>query len=80
MSIEQILRGMFPSWHFSRTFYEDHNVGELGWKVMISKQPEQFQDKALASTHERNGLAEHTSWLRRAVALAFHRILKRTIR
>ena len=42
--IERLLRGMFPDWRFRRTFYEDHNLGELGWKVMISRDPEDCGD------------------------------------
>jgi hypothetical protein len=43
-AIERLLRKMFPQWHYHRTFYEDHNLGELGWKVMISRDPEDFDD------------------------------------
>jgi hypothetical protein len=44
IAIEKLLRKMFPGWHYRRTFYEDHNLGELGWKVMISRDPEDFED------------------------------------
>jgi hypothetical protein len=44
-AIERLLRKMFPGWRYRRTFYEDHNVGELGWKVMISRDPEDFNDR-----------------------------------
>ena len=44
-SIEKLLRKMFPDWRYRRTFYEDHNVGELGWKVMISREPEDYNDE-----------------------------------
>jgi hypothetical protein len=43
-AIERLLRGMFPGWQYRRTFYEDHNLGELGWKVMISRDPEKYDD------------------------------------
>jgi hypothetical protein len=43
-AIEQLLRQMFPGWRYHRTYYEDHNVGELGWKVTISRDPEDFND------------------------------------
>jgi hypothetical protein len=42
--IERVVIRMFPRWRHQRTFYEDHNVGELGWKVMISRHPEDFDD------------------------------------
>jgi hypothetical protein len=42
--IEGLLRGMFPGWRFRRTYYEDHNGGEIGWKVVISRDPEDFHD------------------------------------
>jgi hypothetical protein len=45
--IEAILRKMFPGWRYYRTFYEDKNLGELGWKVMISREPEDFNDPVL---------------------------------
>ena len=44
MAIEKLLREMFPGWRYRRTFYEDHNLRELGWKVMISRDPENFDD------------------------------------
>jgi hypothetical protein len=43
-AIERLLRNMFPNWRYRRTFYEDQNLGELGWKVMISRDPEDFDD------------------------------------
>src|SRR6516165_1942128 len=42
--IERSLRKMFPEWNYRRTFHEDHNLGELGWKVMISRDPEDCGD------------------------------------
>jgi hypothetical protein len=47
--IESVLTRMLPRWHHRRTFYEDHNVGELGWKVMISHYPEDFSDEGWKS-------------------------------
>ena len=44
-AIEQLLRRMFPGWRYWRTFYEDHNLRELGWKVMISRDPDDFNDR-----------------------------------
>jgi hypothetical protein len=43
-AIERLLRKMFPGWCYRRTFYEDQNGGEIGWKVMISRDPEHFDD------------------------------------
>ena len=42
--IERLLCGMFPQWCFRRTYYEDHNLRELGWKVIISRDPEDCGD------------------------------------
>jgi len=42
--IAALLRRMFAGWRYRRTFYEDHNLGEIGWKVMISRDPEHFDD------------------------------------
>jgi hypothetical protein len=44
VAIERLLRKMFPGWRHGRTFYEDHNQGELGWKVLLSRDPEDFND------------------------------------
>jgi hypothetical protein len=44
VAIARLLGKMFPTWSYRRTFYEDHNAGELGWKVMISRDPEDFTD------------------------------------
>ncbi len=43
-AIQRLLRKMFPGWRYSRTFYEAHNRGELGWKVLVSRNPEDFGD------------------------------------
>ena len=43
-AIEALLRRMFVGWRYGHTFYEDQNLGELGWKVMISREPEHFDD------------------------------------
>jgi hypothetical protein len=43
-AIEALPRKMFPNWCYRRTFYEDHNLRELGWKVIISRDPEDFTD------------------------------------
>ncbi len=43
-AIQRLLRRMFPEWHYGRTFYEDDNLGELGWKVIISREPETYND------------------------------------
>lgn len=42
--IENLLRTLLPDWRHARTFYEDHNSRELGWKVMISRSPEIYDD------------------------------------
>ena len=43
-AIKGLLRRMFPKWRYCRKFYEDRNLGELGWKVMISRDPEDYDD------------------------------------
>src|SRR5262249_59786455 len=43
-AIERMLPGMFPDWKHYRTYYEDHNVREIGWKVVISRDPEDYDD------------------------------------
>jgi hypothetical protein len=43
-AIENLLRSMFPDWQYRRNFFEDQNLGEIGWKVMISRDPEDFND------------------------------------
>ena len=42
--IAGLLVRLFPDWQFRRTFYEDQNGGEIGWKIMISRDPEDFDD------------------------------------
>ena len=44
VAIEALLRQMFPDWRYRRTFYEDHNLGEIGWKVVISRHRGDFND------------------------------------
>src|SRR3954453_12260897 len=43
-AIERLLRGLFPGRKHHRTYYEDHNLRELGWKVVISRDPEDSGD------------------------------------
>jgi hypothetical protein len=43
-AIDGLLRQMFPTWRHGRTYYEDHNLGEIGWKVVLSRDPENFND------------------------------------
>ena len=76
-SIEHMLRAMLPDWHFSRTFYEDLSVGELGWKVMISRKPEQSQDTALGNAHQCDESATCSNWLTRAIATVLRIFTKR---
>jgi hypothetical protein len=44
VAIEKLLRKQLREWRNSRVFYESNNVGEIGWKVIISRDPEQFSD------------------------------------
>jgi len=43
-AITALLRKMFAGWCYRHTFYEDQNLGEIGWKVMISRGPEDVDD------------------------------------
>jgi hypothetical protein len=43
-AIERLLGELFPAWRHRRAFYEDHNRGEIGWKVIISRDAEDFDD------------------------------------
>ena len=42
--IERLLRGMFQDWQYGRTYYEDQNLREIGWKVIISRDAEDCDD------------------------------------
>ena len=46
-AIQAIVSRFLPEWTYSRIFYEDLNVSELGWKVIISRSPEDFGDSVL---------------------------------
>jgi hypothetical protein len=49
IGIERLLSRVFPKWRHRRIFFEDQNVGELGWKVMISRFPEDLDDSTWKS-------------------------------
>ncbi len=42
--IAALLRRVFSEWRHRRVYYEDHNLREIGWKVMISRDPEDYAD------------------------------------
>jgi hypothetical protein len=44
-TIADLLRKMFPSWRYSRMYYKDGSTREPGWKVIISRDPEDFGDR-----------------------------------
>jgi hypothetical protein len=44
VAITGILRKMFPDWRYHRTYYKDHSSREAGWKVVISRDPEEVND------------------------------------
>jgi hypothetical protein len=44
-TIETLLRKRFPSWRYSRRYYKDAGTREPGWKVIISRDPEDYTDK-----------------------------------
>jgi hypothetical protein len=43
-AIEELLRNMFPDWSYWCTYYEEQLIRELGWKVIISREPQDFTD------------------------------------
>ena len=45
--IEELLCRLFPNWKYHRRFYEDVNMREIGWKVIISRDAETFGDDML---------------------------------
>ena len=49
--IHALLLELLPNWHFRRQFYEDQNLGEIGWKIIISREPENFDDEWSRVTH-----------------------------
>jgi hypothetical protein len=71
-SIQQVLRRMLPDWRFARTFYEDQNIGEIGWQVIISKQPEQFEDQAMAGNNQSDDY-KRNNWIARLIDFVFRR-------
>jgi len=44
-AIERLLREKFSSWRHSRMYYKDASTREPGWKVIISRDPEDYGDK-----------------------------------
>lgn len=42
--IAALLRRMFPEWQHRRTYYEDQNLREIGWKATISRDREDYDD------------------------------------
>jgi hypothetical protein len=44
-AIGGLLRKMFPSWPFSRMYLKDGKTREPGWKVIISRDPEDLGDR-----------------------------------
>jgi hypothetical protein len=44
-TIQTLLRQKFSTWPYSRMHYKDASTREPGWKVMISRDPENFDDK-----------------------------------
>ena len=43
-AIAALLCKMYPGWRHRRTYYEDHNLREIGWKVIISRDREDCDD------------------------------------
>ena len=43
--IAELLRALFPAWRYTRRYYKDASTREPGWKVIISREPEDFGDR-----------------------------------
>jgi hypothetical protein len=43
--ITQLLRELFPDWHHMHSYYKDSSTREPGWKIVISRDPENFNDR-----------------------------------
>jgi hypothetical protein len=44
-AIERLLRKRFSSWRHSRRYYKDASTREPGWKVLVSRDPEDYGDR-----------------------------------
>jgi hypothetical protein len=44
-AIEGLLRQKFSSWRHWRRYYKDASTREPGWKVIISRDPEDYGDR-----------------------------------
>jgi hypothetical protein len=42
-AIRRLLEGLFPGWRHRRLFHKDYGR-EAGWKVVITRDPERFED------------------------------------
>jgi hypothetical protein len=36
---------LFPDWRYEHNYYKDPSTREPGWKVVISRDPENFNDQ-----------------------------------
>ena len=44
-AIEVLLRRILRGWRYHRYYYEDKNIREIGWKVIISRNRDQCNDR-----------------------------------
>jgi hypothetical protein len=44
-AILALLRKLFPDWRHTHRYYKDHTTREPGWKVVINREPEDFNDR-----------------------------------
>ena len=44
-SIQTLLRKLFPDWQHTHRYYKDRSTREPGWKVVITREPEDYDDK-----------------------------------
>jgi hypothetical protein len=43
--ITALLRRLFPGWRYGHSYYKDGSTREPGWKVVISRDPEDTGDR-----------------------------------
>jgi hypothetical protein len=43
--ILRLLRKLFPDWRHTHSYYKDGATREPGWKIVISRDPENFNDQ-----------------------------------
>jgi hypothetical protein len=44
-TITTMLQRLFPDWRHQHSYYKDGATREPGWKIVISRDPEHFDDR-----------------------------------